>query len=55
MDQKTINAGAKAYALGQLGKEQFDNNKTAVRAISDDFKAGIKWCRNQLKKENLGK
>ncbi len=49
MDQKTINAAAKEYALDQLGKEQFDNNKAAVRAIADDFKGGVSWFKKLSK------
>ena len=52
MDQKTINAAAKEYALDQLGKEQLDNNKLAVRAISDDFKGGVTWCKKQGKSKD---
>lgn len=49
MKNKTINEAAKAYALEQLGEVQYKNNKDAVRAITDDFKAGVKWLEKHQK------
>ena len=39
---KDLNKLAQAYAKEQLGPEQYDRNKDAVKAITTDFKAGYK-------------
>lgn len=49
MKIKTLNEAAKAHALEQLGEVQFKNNKDAVKAITDDFKAGVKWLSKHQK------
>jgi hypothetical protein len=41
MKARELNKAAQAYAKAQLGEAQFKRNKTAVRAISDDYKAGF--------------
>lgn len=45
-----IKVASNAHALEVLGEEQFKRNKQAVKSISTDFKAGIKYALNQLKK-----
>lgn len=50
MDAKTINEAAKAHAKDQLGEDQFKKNKDAVKAISEDFKAGVEWAKKELQK-----
>ncbi len=47
MTNKVINEAAKAHSRNQLGEEQFKANKDAVKAISEDFKAGVKWANEQ--------
>ncbi|WP_208173123.1 hypothetical protein [Hymenobacter negativus] len=41
MKARELNKAAQVYAKAQLGEAQFKRNKTAVRAISDDYKAGL--------------
>lgn len=52
MKLKTINEAAKVYAKDQLGENQFKNNKDAVKGISDDFKAGVKWALKSIKQSS---
>lgn len=48
VDKKLLDEAAKAHAKEQLGEEQFAKNKDAVRAITEDFKAGAEWMKKQL-------
>lgn len=41
ISKQQIDDAAKVHALEQLGKEQFKSNKDAVKAITEDFKAGF--------------
>ena len=47
--QKQINNAAIAYAQERLGKDQFSKNKLAVKAISEDFKAGTEYILKEIK------
>jgi hypothetical protein len=47
--KKEIKAAAKAYTMDMLDEEEFKENKDAVKAISDDFKAGADWAIKQFK------
>ena len=53
MKSTKLNQAAKEYAKYQLGVDQFKNNKDAVKAISEDFKAGVSWAKKnyQLTKQ----
>ncbi len=48
MTTKQIDEAAKQYAKEMLGQEQFVSNKDAVKAITNDFKAGVKWYQKNL-------
>lgn len=50
MTTKQINEAAKQHAKTTLSEPAFKTNKDAVKAISDDFKAGVKWLQNQNRK-----
>ncbi|WP_143960252.1 hypothetical protein [Litoribacter populi] len=45
--RKTIKAASKAHAKKQLGEDQL-KNKAAVKAISEDFEAGVKWVEEEF-------
>jgi len=49
--KQQTNEAAKSHALKQLGQEQFDKNKDAAKAISEDFKDGVSFIINTLKKQ----
>lgn len=49
MDTRKINEAAKEHAKKVLGEDQFKKNKSAVKAISEDFKAGVKWLQSNEK------
>lgn len=50
MDAKKVKEAANDYAKNQLGEDQFKKNKDAVKAISEDFKAGVEWAKKELEK-----
>lgn len=46
--KQKIAEAANAHAKEQLDSDQYKTNKTAVKAISDDFVAGVKWLQAQI-------
>lgn len=47
-NRKELNEAAKRFALEVLGEEQYKSNKDAVREISENFKAGASWAREEF-------